>query len=61
MSYRATLDNTTGYTQADLNRYNAALERHLETLDTDDADAVGEAAKRFADRHLTDAPSEWLF
>ena len=67
MNYHATLDNTSGYTQADLDRFNAALDRFLEShaLEPEnhftDQDMLAEAVDAFSARHLTDEPSEWPF
>jgi hypothetical protein len=44
-----TIDNTTGYTQAELDALNAELAERLAEIDPDDTDARAEAEKAFAD------------
>lgn len=45
-----TTDNTTGYTQAQLDALNAELAAILAAIDSDDTDARHEAEKAFADQ-----------
>ncbi len=51
--HKATLENTTGYTQAELDKYNELLEAYLKTLKTDDDEIIYRETKWFADKYLT--------
>lgn len=44
-----TTDNTTGYTQAELDALNAELAQRLSEIDPDDVEARWDAEKAFAD------------
>ena len=57
-AFYANLRNTEGYTQADLDRYNAALDIYLDGEKVDDHETL---AKHFADQRLTGDPKNWKF
>ncbi len=44
-----TMDNTTGYTQQELDALNAELAQRLAAIDPDDVEARQDAEKAFAD------------
>ena len=59
----ATLENTSGYTQADLDRFNAHVEAVIrdELGDDPDHEVAVEIEKRESDRYLTDDAASWPF